>query len=353
MHTPLAQSFSPPPPSCTRKDSTMNTRWFVAALATVVAVGMSPDLSEAKRLGGGKNSGMQRQAPAQSAPQTPPSQAPATPAAAPTAGKPAVPATAAAAAAAPAKRSWLGPIAGLAAGLGLAALFSSMGLGEELASFMMLLLLGVVAFFAIRFIMARMRGGAAKPAMAAAGAGAGMGAGSFGSQAATATEPPTTLSRQGFEPASAMPSAAPVGAGAAPQELSAMGTPLRPLQIGEALGTVSTTPAPGMKLPEGFDMPAFERVAKMIFIRLQAANDKGDLDDLREFTTPEMFAAVRLDIQERSDTSQHTDVERIEAQLIDFVSEDTRQIASVRFTGLVKEERDAPAVAIDEVWHLV
>jgi hypothetical protein len=154
----------------------MNTRWFVAALATVVAVGMSPDFSEAKRLGSGKNSGMQRQAPAQAAPQTPPSQAPATPAAAPTAGKPAVPATAAAAAAAPAKRSWLGPIAGLAAGLGLAALFSSMGLGEELASFMMLLLLGVVAFFAIRFIMSRMRGGAAKPALAGAGAGAGAGA---------------------------------------------------------------------------------------------------------------------------------------------------------------------------------
>jgi predicted lipid-binding transport protein (Tim44 family) len=333
----------------------MNTRWFVAALATVVAVGMSPDFSEAKRLGSGKNSGMQRQAPAQAAPQTPPSQAPATPAAAPTAGKPAVPATAAAAAAAPAKRSWLGPIAGLAAGLGLAALFSSMGLGEELASFMMLLLLGVVAFFAIRFIMSRMRGGAAKPALAGAGAGAGAGAniGGFGSHMPNTAESGTTMARQGVEPLSAMPSAGHGGAASAPQELSAMGTPLRPLQIGEALGPVSTTPSAGMQLPDGFDMPAFERVAKMIFIRLQAANDKGDLDDLREFTTPEMFAAVRLDIQERSDTSQHTDVERIEAQLIDFVSEETRQIASVRFTGLVKEERDAPAVAIDEVWHLV
>ena len=108
-----------------------------------------------------------------------------------------------------------------------------------------------------------------------------------------------------------------------------------------------------MQLPEGFDMPAFERVAKMIFIRLQAANDKGDLDDLREFTTPEMFAAVRLDIQERNGTEQHTDVERVDAQLVDFTHEAVRQVASVRFTGLIKEDLHAPATPVDEIWHLV
>lgn len=329
----------------------MNTRWFVAALATVVAVGMSPDLSQAKRLGSGKSTGMQRQAPAQSTPQTPPPQTPAAPAAAPTAGKPAVPATAAAAAAAPAKRSWLGPIAGLAAGLGLAALFSSMGLGGEMASFMMLLLLGIVAFFAIRFIMARMRGGA-QPALASAGAGSAAGMGGFGTQAAAqpaAAETAAPMARQGFDAAGpAAPAATPVA-----QDVSVTGAPLRPIQIGEALAPVSSTPSASLSLPDGFDLPAFERVAKMIFIRLQAANDKGDLDDLREFTTTEMFAAVRLDIQDRAGATQHTDVERIDAQLVEFANDSTRQIASVRFTGLVKEERDAPAVAVDEIWHLV
>jgi len=93
-------------------------------------------------------------------------------------------------------------------------------------------------------------------------------------------------------------------------------------------------------------------VAKMIFIRLQAANDAGDLDDLRRFTTPEMFAALRLDIQDRAGTSQHTDVERVDAQVIDFATEDGRQIVSVRFHGLIREEVGGPAEAFDEVWHL-
>jgi predicted lipid-binding transport protein (Tim44 family) len=91
----------------------------------------------------------------------------------------------------------------------------------------------------------------------------------------------------------------------------------------------------------------------MIFIRLQAANDAGDLDDLRRFTTPEMFAALRLDIQDRSGATQRTDVERVEAQVVDFATEDGRQIVSVRFHGLIREEAQAPAVAFDEVWHLV
>jgi predicted lipid-binding transport protein (Tim44 family) len=110
--------------------------------------------------------------------------------------------------------------------------------------------------------------------------------------------------------------------------------------------------AAGPQLPEGFDLPAFERVAKMIFIRLQAANDSGDLDDLRRFTTTEMFAALRLDIQDRAGAAQHTDVERVDAQVIDFVTEDGRQIVSVRFHGLIREEAGAPAEAFDEVWHL-
>jgi predicted lipid-binding transport protein (Tim44 family) len=108
-----------------------------------------------------------------------------------------------------------------------------------------------------------------------------------------------------------------------------------------------------LDLPEGFDLPAFERVAKMIFIRLQAANDKADLDDLRQFTTPEMFAAVRLDLQERGSADQHTDVERVDAELIEFSQEAARQVASVRFKGLVVEEKGSSASAFDEIWHLV
>jgi predicted lipid-binding transport protein (Tim44 family) len=325
----------------------MKTRWFTAALALVLAVSLSPDFAEAKRLGSGKNTGMQRQAPAQQAqPQTPPPQTPAAPTAA--AAPAGVPAGAAAAAAAPAKRNWMGPIAGLAAGLGLAALFSHLGMGEAFANIMMMLLLALVAFFAIRFIMSRMRGGA-QPALAGAASGASPnGAPTWKS----AAPQPTQAEPVRFDSGSA--SGAQTAAGSA---VSVTGAALRPIQIGEALGSPAAMAAGAatgpLNLPEGFDLPAFERVAKMIFIRLQAANDKADLDDLRQFTTPEMFAAVRLDLQDRGSAAQHTDVQRVDAELIDFSQEETRQVASVRFKGLIVEERGGAPADFDEIWHLV
>ena len=91
----------------------------------------------------------------------------------------------------------------------------------------------------------------------------------------------------------------------------------------------------------------------MIFIRMQAANDSADLNDLRQFTTPEMFASVKLDLQERGSAPQQTDVVRVDAQVLDVASEADRQIVSVRFHGLIREEKDGPAAPFDEAWHLV
>ena len=76
----------------------------------------------------------------------------------------------------------------------------------------------------------------------------------------------------------------------------------------------------------------------MIFIRMQAANDSADLNDLRAFTTPEMFAAIKLDLQERGAKAQRTDVVRVDAEVLDVASEAERQIVSVRFHGLIREE---------------
>jgi predicted lipid-binding transport protein (Tim44 family) len=106
-------------------------------------------------------------------------------------------------------------------------------------------------------------------------------------------------------------------------------------------------------VPAGFDVAGFERIAKMIFIRMQTANDAGDLNDLRNFTTPEMFAAARLDLQDRGATAQRTDVVRVDAEVLDVASEAERQIVSVRFHGLIREEIDGVAEPFDEIWHLV
>ncbi|MEO8059593.1 MAG: TIM44-like domain-containing protein [Burkholderiales bacterium] len=280
---------------------------ILALSVAVFAAGMAPSPSEARRLGGGGSSGMQRSMP----PRSTPNAAPAKPAQA----SPTAPAAAAApgAAAAP-KRSWMGPLAGLAAGLGIAALMSHLGLGAEFGNLIMMVLLALVAFVAIRFVMARFGRGNAQSGMARpngmqfAGAGAPaqmpQGGSGWGSAAAAA------------------PAALPVAAAAG-------------------------------SLPEGFDAPAFERVAKMIFIRLQAANDSSDLNDLRNFTTPEMFASVRLELQERGASTQQTDVVKIDAEVIDFATESERQVVSMRFHGLIREDKDGVANPFDEVWHMV
>jgi|OpeIllAssembly_1097287.scaffolds.fasta_scaffold01031_5 predicted lipid-binding transport protein (Tim44 family) len=306
----------------------MMKSWWMTVLVAVLAVTLIPTASEAKRLGGGKSYGMQRSTPdksAQSAPATP-----AAPAATPN--TPGTPATAAAAAPG---RSWMGPIAGLAAGLGIAALFSHLGMGEGLANFVMLALLAFAAVFLIRLLMRRVAGGGAqRPNLAMAGAGA-------GATGQAAAPPRFVDERPGMQPALQRDALAPV-----------IGSDLKPpLAVPGVADSPVTTIVPS--LPEGFDTEAFERLAKMIFIRMQAANDSADLNDLRTFTTPELFAALRLDLQERGPAAQHTDVEKVDATLIDYAQESGRQVVSVRFQGLVREEAGAEATPFDEVWHLV
>lgn len=271
---------------------------LVIALAVVLIAATLPDDAAARRFGGGGAAGMQRSLPPRAAPQAIPAKP-----AAPTA-QPVAPATAAAPAIAP-KRSWLGPIAGLAAGLGIAALMSHFGLGAAFGNILMMLLLAVAAFAVIRFLMRR------------------------------------------FGPAGPMQRMQPAGAGAPFQQAP------QPSFIGSASVSTPVAASLGPQIPAGFDVPAFERIAKMIFIRMQAANDAADLNDLRSFTTPEMFASARLEIQERAGMAQQTDVVRVDAEVIDVATEAERQIVSVRFHGLIRERADAAAEAFDEIWHVV
>ena len=308
----------------------MSKPWLIAVLVAGLAFALTPDVSEAKRLGGAKSSGMQRTTPDKPTQATPAS--PATPAAPAAAAAPTAGATAAAAAP---KRSWMGPLAGLAAGLGIAALFSHFGMGEGLANFVMIALLAVAAFFVIRLLMRRFGGGAVeRPPMAMAGAGAAAGG------PAVAIPPRFVDERPGMQREALAP---------------VIGSDLQPplAMAGLAAPAVAAATGTAPKLPAGFDTEAFERLAKMIFIRLQAANDSADLNDLRNFTTPELFASLRIDLQDRADAKQQTDVVKVEAQLIDFAEEAERQIVSVRFTGQVREEAGAEATPFDEVWHLV
>ncbi len=315
----------------------MLKNWLIGAVVVALVATLAPTASEAKRLGGGKSSGMQRDMPARTAPDAPAGK-PATPAqGSTTPGAAAAPAAAGAtgAAAAAGKKSWLGPIAGIAAAVGLVALMSHLGLGEAFANFMMLALLAVAVIALVVFIRRKMAAG--KSAMSPAMAGS-------GNVPPTQVAWPNASERTALNPAD--------GNAAGPNGGAFSGIPMPPES-----SAAPTEPAPRAVpkafVPAAFDSEGFARIAKMIFIRLQAANDAKNLDDLRQFTTPEMFAALKMDLLERGDEAQETEVKKVDAQVLDVGSDGGQQIVSVRFTGDLVEERGGPVVAFDQVWHLV
>ncbi|BDT67072.1 hypothetical protein os1_12400 [Comamonadaceae bacterium OS-1] len=284
---------------------------ILSLLAVVMALGMSTvsmDAEAARRMGAGKSLGMQRDATPNKAPTAAPTQAAA-----------ANPAAAAAPAAAAPKRSWMGPLAGIAAGLGLAALASHFGFGGELASMLMMGLLAAGIMLAVGFFMR-------KRAAAKAGTVGGMQYAGAGA--------PTSLSP-----------AAPAYKVEMPGTSSTFGGS----SIGSGIG--GSVPVRSA-IPADFDVAGFVRNAKVNFIRLQAANDAGNLDDIRQFTTPEMFAQLKMDLSERGGAVQHTDVERIDGDVLEVAEEGNHYVVSVRFTGQIKAEGNAPAEPFDEVWHL-
>ena len=280
-------------------------KFFLTLAMCMLGLGLTVGDADAKRLGGGKSSGMQREAVAQRPAAPPQSAAPA----------PSAVGSPAAAAAAP-KRNWMGPLAGLAAGLGIAALLSHFGMGEGLANFVMIALLVVAAVVVFKLLFRRKAAPApaSSEAMQYAGVGGpGMAPPSFDPRPASAG-----LAAHGDDsPAALQPSGAPIAI-----------------------------------VPADFDSDGFLRIAKLNFIRLQAANDAGNLDDIREFVSPELFAEIRMQFEERGKAPQQTDVVTLNAQLLEVVTEVTRHIASVRFSGMIREEAGAAAAPFDEVWNL-
>jgi predicted lipid-binding transport protein (Tim44 family) len=137
-------------------------------VALFSAVLIAPD-ADARRLGGGRSFGKQSDMLKRDAAR-PPTQSGQQ--AGQQGAKP--PANGAAAGATPG-RSWMGPIAGIAAGLGLAALASHLGLGEEFGTIILMALVLFAVLIAVRMFMARRNGGAIGrgPRSAYAGAGAG------------------------------------------------------------------------------------------------------------------------------------------------------------------------------------
>lgn len=270
---------------------------MVALLGTTVMFGTA----EAKRLGGGGSFGKSSPSYSRqySAPQGPNQAAPAPRPAQPGAPAPSSP--------------WKGILGGALLGLGLGALLSHFGLGGAAASMIgTLLMLGLIALAAM-FIF-------------------------------------RLLSRR------AAPQS-PVPAYAGPMERSPLQDSGRTPEIGSGLGG-SAQPAAWSSaqqqpaIPADFDVNGFLRHAKTNFIRMQAAWDRADVNDIREFTTPEMFAELKMQLTERGAAANNTDVVSIEAEMLGVESNSHEHIASVRFHGMIREAKDAAAEPFSEIWVL-
>lgn len=191
---------------------------------------------------------------------------------------------------------WLAPLAGLAAGLGLGWLFSQGGFG---GAALMALLAGLVMLMLAR-LLARPR--AEAPQSLYAGLGN-----------ETVAAPPPSQFLDGVQP------------NYRSQFVS--------------------------RIPAGFDVESFLREAKRNFLRLQEANDRGDLGGLRRVTTKEMFEALKIDLAGAAGIRQ-TDVVTINASLLEVVTEAGLHWASVHFSGSIRENPRDAAHPFEEIWHL-
>ncbi|HSN41080.1 MAG TPA: Tim44-like domain-containing protein [Burkholderiales bacterium] len=265
---------------------------LLAIMTAMVGLGMIAIDADARRLGGGKSMGTQRgsvtqrqatpqQAPAQQQQQSPSATTTPAPAQQPSgAGK------------------WLGPLAGLALGAGLASLFLHNGLAGALAGILLIMALVAAAMYVLRML----RGRPGPVQYAGAGAQGGI--------------PPSVAQLPGDS--------------AAPHSVAATAG----------------------RWPAGFDADQFTRHARLNFVNMQAAHDRKDLSAMRDFLTPELYRDIEADVQASGNAPQQTDVVTLNAEVLDVATEGSLHVVSVRFSGLIRETAGQEPQEFSEIWHL-
>lgn len=309
--------------------------WAVVLVAALAVV--HPD-AEAKRVGGGSSMGRQSSNVTQREAAPRPAQAPAQQQ---QAAKPATPAQAAPAA--QPKKPWGAMLGGLAAGLGLAWLANSLGFGEAFANMLMFGLLAMAIMVVIGMVMRARNKPKAATASAAASPFAFQGAGAPVSPPA----PDAVVQPRQYNPEK-------VGndASARPWEQDHVAAGGSMIGSGLTGGGIPDS----WSVPDGFDTEGFLASAKRNFISLQAAWDQGDVATLRSMMTDEMLGEIKSQLQEREGQSggaaNQTDVVMIEAQLLGIEDLGRGYMASVEFSGMIREDASAGPSPFREVWNM-
>ena len=311
-------------------------------ISTFTMLGVTMDEAEARRFGGGSSFGRQSSNITQ---KRAPAQAPrATQNATPNAANPAATNRGAAAGAA-AQRSgmsrFLGPIAGIAAGLGIMALLSSLGLSGALLEFLSSAVLIAIVIFGVMFIVRRLRGAQAKPAAQ----------GAFGSQGGQAQDFYTNRQASDYSQQSAQQQARAAGVFNRAPESSSQQSSFTSSEQQE--GTQAQPLDPSWFVPEGFDTMTFLNVAKQQFVRIQGLWDQGDVEQLKDYLTDDLVTELSPQIIEQASQGGHpTEVVLLNAELLGMEQVAGGHLASVRFSGMLREEPGQEAFRFEEVWNL-
>lgn len=298
------------------------SRWMGMMLLILSAMAMFAVTSdaEARRFGGGARFGkqssnvtQQRQA------VTPPAAAAQNTQRTATAG-----ATAGAAGTAAAAKSgmsrWMGPLVGIAAGLGIAALLSSLGLSGAFLELMSSLALIALVAFAVLYLVRRLRG-TSRP-MAPAG------------HSYRQAEPPAASWPQSSS------SSAPVATAAAMPESN---------PVIEA--AASPVQDPSWFIPADFDVPGFLDQAKQRFVQIQTLWDAGNRETLREYLTDDLLTEITPQLPQL-DEGNRTEVVLLNAEMLGIETVAGGHLASVRYSGMLREAVGAEAFRFEEVWNL-
>jgi len=273
------------------------------AVALVCAVVVATD-ADARRLGGARSLGTQR-----SITNAPPAATPAKPAQAQQMQQSAAPAAAQPAASGMSR--WMPLLGGLALGGALGWLMGANGMGGLMVGILLAGLLAFAAIAVVRMLMQK-RGEAPQRMQYAATGSQGSFRAMMGNE--TVAAPPPSQSA-GFD------------APAAPSGVAA-------------------------SVPAGFDVAGFLRGAKLNYMKLQIANDQGNLEELREFTSDALFEELKKDVLARGSQKQQTDVLALNADLLEVVTEGDQHWASVRFSGTVRESPGEAPTGFEEIWNL-
>lgn len=319
-------------------------RNFWAVMLVCAAIGLTALDADARRMGGGKSMGRQSDNVTQRA-ATPPA-SPANPgatqnAASNSAARPGTPA----AAAAP-KRPWGAMLGGLAAGLGLAWLANSLGLGAGFANMLLILLVALAGFAAWRYFRSRQTAQPGNGGLAFQGAGA--------ARMPTSYSPNNVgndASARPFERTSQLTQfdSTPAAGGSTGGAHSALGG--AGVSIGSALSG-----AQGWGVPAGFDTEGFLKAAKRNFVTLQDAWDRSDVSALRTMMTDGMVNEVQAQLAEREAASggqpNKTEVVMLDARLLGIEELPDAYLASVEFSGMIREDDSAGPSPFREVWNM-